>query len=85
MSDALERIAREIDPMAWKAWEITPDIDTRKKVSIEKARSALLKIRELDAPLFENAAATLAAGGDDVAATVKAVWATMIDELTARK
>jgi hypothetical protein len=56
MSDALERIAREIDPMAWKAWEITSDIDTRKKVSIAKARSALLGIRDLDAAFLERAA-----------------------------
>lgn len=34
-------VAKIIDPMAWKAWEIDHAIETRRKVSLAKAQEIL--------------------------------------------
>lgn len=34
----LRSVAEIIDPMAWKAWEIDRDIETRRAVSLAKAK-----------------------------------------------
>ena len=88
--DVFERIAKEIDPMAWRAWEVDNEIDTRRKVSLAKARCVLVAIRNLPADKAARAADSLdrrsavdGSGGEVNITTevVAAVWATVIDSL----
>jgi len=80
--DVLERIAKEIDPMAWKAWEITSDVEVRKKVSVAKAKSALQGIRHLDADIFAAVGKELTTDQKEPAELARTVWTSIIDKLT---
>jgi hypothetical protein len=85
MGRELKLMAREIDPMAWKAWEVTPDIQTRRTISIEKARTALRRIREIgDVALSRGASAIPGAGEAGASETAKATWAAIVDAITER-
>ncbi len=88
--DVFERIAREIDPMAWRAWEVDGEIDTRRKVSLAKARSILAAIRDLPADKAVRAADSLnrrsavdgSGGAINISSeAVAAVWAAVIDSV----
>ncbi|MDR6851759.1 hypothetical protein J2Y54_001252 [Sphingomonas sp. BE123] len=84
MGRELELMAREIDPMAWKAWEATPDIETRRAISIEKARTALLRIREISDVALSRASAILGAEEAGASAVAQPTWAAIVDAITER-
>ena len=81
----LELMAREIDPMAWKAWEATPDIEARRTISIEKARTALRRIREIGDVALSHGASAIP-GAEEAGATevAQATWAAIVDAITER-
>ncbi|MCI4591247.1 hypothetical protein MOK15_14245 [Sphingobium sp. BYY-5] len=76
-------MAREIDPMAWNAWEAAPDIKTRGTISIEKARTALRGISEIgDVALSHGTSAIPDAEETRASEVTQATWAAMVDEIT---
>ncbi|KTE36429.1 MULTISPECIES: hypothetical protein [unclassified Sphingopyxis] len=86
MGRELELMAREIDPMAWKAWENTPEIQTRRTISIEKARTALRRIRKIgDVALSRGASAISGAEEARASEVAQATWAAIVDAITERR
>lgn len=82
-NEMLERIAKVIDPQAWRSVNTTFDNSTQELLrlnSIDKARSVVLAMREPTAEMIDAGRINLGAGGELDNENLKEVWALMIDQ-----